>query len=395
VYITTGNDSSQLILARADPRTLDPVGKSLALISPEFPGPLSPNGSRIVLVGSTRLRFIALPTMQDLGSMPIPGWANLAATWLDERQLAVVTAHSEGVTVAFIDVPRRRLLHTFTLGRALWPAQMRGTPDGIAILMRRAGIGPARVVILSGNRKRVLTIKAIQAGSEFGRPDLQRELSPALTTDRDRSRAFVIGGGTEPLAQIDIRTGKLSYRRLSRTLGPPPQRSAISLRDAIQLSENRILVTGEDSPSLGTHSMPPLGAALIDTRTGRVGAFDPYAHKVWRAGDTVVTRGDRPPLRAFTLAGRPRFQLGRSPASPNPTTSGASGAYVCTNGRYLYFDDVENQGGWHPRLTIVDTKNGKRIAYGKRVGFRPPADLSAILSTAQDADSGHPCLGLR
>jgi hypothetical protein len=306
--------------------------------------------------------------MRRLGSVTISNARGyFSSVWIDDNRLVAVIGHPDGLQAVLIDVTQQRVLETTKLPDAHAIA-VAGAPGGVAILLSRHGIGPMRVAVISGRHHWIRTVRRIQGGSApTATPVQTQQIHPALVVDRSTSRAFVVGAGPEPLAQIDLRTGALTYKRLSEELGRPSFRSDYVERFAIAASAGKLVVSGWDdwTASNDGTGWRPVGAAMIDTLSGAVKVIDARAVSAWNTGSAIVTADLSGSFEVFSPSGRLQFPLLQPPRNSGNIPR------ACTNGRYLYVAE-EASGG----LLIFDLTNGALLG-----GMPLEAFINVVLSS--------------
>jgi hypothetical protein len=183
--------------------------------------------------------------------------------------------------------------------------------------------------------------------------------SPGLAVDRAGNRAFIVGEG-EPVAEVDLASGAVSYHPLALRV---PARAAKSISgptlSAEWLGNGLLAVTGTIYGGIdeSTHLIrqTPVGLRIVDTGTWSVRTSDPAVSWIVRSGPWLVATPNGGGLRWFDLHGTPRGQL---------FGTRRVGDRALLGSRMLV------RAGAEPRTLLVD------LAAGRVVGAAPPPDSS-------------------
>ncbi|CAN5177803.1 hypothetical protein BH18ACT14_BH18ACT14_11660 [soil metagenome] len=358
-------DSAALV--RLASGSLAPASKPLALGHDGETWSFSPDHARLALAGGQPLevRIVEARRMKAVGvvrlsggPVSLPTQANvIALAWSSpNRVLALLEWGAWKHAVVVVDALERHVLSREPIaGTLVAEARTRG---GLALLLApRARIGPARLLLVdAAGRERSISRLETGAGLFPIDPDSNDELarirSLALAVDPAGRRALVIPG-EGPVADVDLVTGRVSYRtvretvsllgRLRAWLEPEAEAKAQDgpTRQAVWVAKDLVAVTGQDAAAAGRagheqETTTPAGLSLIDTRRWTKRTLDEHASQLsvsngallaygtsWNSR-TQVTKGMG--LTAFGLDGKKRFHLfGDEPIY-----------YMQTAGRYAY-----------------------------------------------------------
>jgi hypothetical protein len=332
VYAVTNAGTDGRVLTRSDPQTLAPVGPSASLGSSSQAAAFSPNGSLLAFVEWTddrpSVHVLDLSRMEWHAQVPLGiETGTVIVRWLDSSRVLVFAERPDGLRVFVLDAMRNRLSVVRRVAGHLTDRQQVAVGRTRAAVLIRAAqkIGPARVAVVSAaGPARIATLKQIHEGV------LDRTIyRPSLVADPSANRAYVVGGIRDPVAAIDLRTLRVTYRR--------PFASAVATdvagaeRITAWLGRGRFAVAGWDDGAPGADSRL-LGLRVVDTRSWRARTLDPDADFVCVAGHSLVGHHIDNSLVVFGFDGVRRLQLtaGDVPAFPVPVTS---------NDRYLYLPD--------------------------------------------------------
>jgi hypothetical protein len=192
-------------------------------------------------------------------------------------------------------------------------------------LTRVAG-APRLVVVDSHGALRSVTLERIRLGVRFT-SSLYYMDRAALAVDASREQAYVFAADA-PVAQVDLRTMRVSYHRVEPLFlhpgelqgSEPRPKSAVLGRErsALWLPNGRVLVSGRDFVTSGNGRgvlVVPAGATLIDTRSWRSRTLDRRAGgAAFTTGRLLVYEparyaGAGAGLRGYSLGGREMFDL--------------------------------------------------------------------------------------
>jgi hypothetical protein len=359
VYATTGSGPDRS-LTRRDPVSLAQVGAALALDESASPAGFSPDGALLAFVAWAAdvpaLRLVDLRELRPAGAVELPRTGTVEVWWTGPRRLLVLAEQPDGLRALVVDAVTARIERTTRLAGTHFGDRRTGgvTRAGTAILLGPDG-GSAQVAIVApAGGVRLVRLGRIRAGGT-GR-DRRR---PTLVVDPAASRALVIGGLDDPVAELDLRTRRVAYHRLHGRAALPGT-TAVE-RNAIWLGAGRLALTGWDGNGETTRR---LGLTVVDTRTWRARTLDRDADFLWVASGLLL--GQRPDgtVAAFSLGGAPRFTVGE------PWLSAV--IPVVGNGRYLYLSGLPDG-----RTLVVDAASGRELdrPYVEGLGelLSPPA----------------------
>jgi hypothetical protein len=259
--------NSRRVLARLDPRSLRPRGRRV--VAGEYHGAwsFSPDRSQVALGvsrpardGRVGVRIVDVARMRVRTDV-LTGVAAEALAWLAPDRLVAVLQSGEVVVIdpALGEVVRRWDLS----GRArfYFPTSARAPGMLVAVLVSAGALQPARVVVVDADgRLRSTRLRRVRVG--------QRR-SAGLALDLAGNRAFV-AGAKAPLAEIDLDTMRVRYRRLRGRAGTDAARGRVlsSDRRALWLGRGRLALVGRDDVRTrrGRIARVPSGVQVVDTR---------------------------------------------------------------------------------------------------------------------------------
>ena len=325
----SGDSSGATHLARLDPVTLAPQGET-----PEVPEwhdgfSFSPGRTQIAFTISTGrpvngepglgrggIRIIDLATMRIVTDVQ-NGVAAEALAWLTPRRL--IALNQGGGIVAANPLTGKV---DFTAGRT----------SGACIDPPGKAVAPRALVVLLGNR--LFRIDKLGRKSSVTLSGMSPECGRlGLALDTAANRVFVVGAGSR-VVEIALRGMKVT----NHAVGAYGRDRADETR-ALVLPSGRLIAVHRGSRGL------PKGVELIDAAAGTRRTIDPQAGIARRAGSLVLTADGRAPdqsgasrgLRAFDLAGRPRFRMLTSRAVSEVQVAGPY-AYARTGGKIRVID---------------------------------------------------------
>jgi hypothetical protein len=349
-----------VVLARLDPASLEPISREVHIGEYHDAWALSPDGSQLAVGmsapgGEKRIGILIV----DLDRMKVvqrvaTGIAAEAVGWLAPRLL--VGALQRGGTVLVDPV-------TGTIVRR-WPhlSDPQGaarTRDSFALLFPNPvqlavvdSQGELRTVVLERIRLAFRNVQSDEAG---------------LAVTFDGAQAYVVAPDGQ-IADVDLRTMRVSYHRVEALHGAPEQEPSWRQRRALWLGDGRLLVFGRDDFRVASgdgFAGVAAGATLVDTRTWKTCLLDARASGAEFAAGRVLSYGRGVPtsrgLRAYTVEGRRAFHLLDAEA----------------------VWDVNVLGGWAytqtPRAVhVVDARSGKVIRE-----IAPPVELVDVITEQQ------------
>ena len=364
-------------LVRVDPHTFRPLPHPrIELGFHGYSWSYSPDRSKLVLGGfASGLRFVDLNRFRQLGDLRENrrGGLVLAVTWPRPRRVLAVVQEPWGggpLTLATVDPIKRTVLGRRSVSNRTTVVRTTANRLGLFLLLApRAGIGPAKLLFVDARgAARTVVLARVRAGQVSGRPSttgrVNRWWGPDLTLDLAGRRAFVVGGAA-PVAEIDLRTMRVTYHELREPISflgqlrnwlePAAQakgETAGPVRYARWLGDGRLAVSGFDAR--GKTPSSARGLKVIDTHTWAVRTLDR------KAGDFVSTQrlllaygswvvDGSLGLTAYDKTGKALWHLfRRRPIHAVQVREGR--AYV------------RLEGTWGPRgpvVTVVDLRKGK------------------------------------
>jgi hypothetical protein len=331
--------NSSVSLARLDPLSLRPVSRQVAVGEYHDTWSLSPDASQLalgvssgesVLNPSRRLRGRIGIYIVDLGAMKLlqeieTGIAAEALGWL--APLRLVAGLQRGGTVV-VDPLTGRILRRWPgfsfpdLSARIRNALVMLFPD--LSLTTVASATPRLAVVDAQGRLRSVRLKRIQLSVRSRNGTYYYTDRAGLAVDPARARAYVFAADA-PVAQVDLRTMRVSYHRFDPLFVRPgelqgsearPKKAVLSReRRALWLGDGNVVVFGRDFVTARgrREALIPAGAVLVNTTKWRWRTLDRSATgAAFAAGRLVVYGPGWYPaagvgLRAYTLTGRRTF----------------------------------------------------------------------------------------
>jgi len=276
--------NSPAILARLDPLSLTAVSRTVEVGEYHNAWSLSPDASQLAVARGGQgigIQIVDLESMQLVREVRT-GIAAEALGWLAPRLL--VAALQRGGTV-IVDPSNGRILRRWT--GFSFPYASARIADGLVMLLPRlrksrpglpltlvAG-APRLAVVDSQGRLRSVTLTRIRLGVRF-RDGYQYADRAGIAVDAARRRAYIFAADA-PVARVDLRRMRVSYRRLEPLFLRPPElgerkgqaRSVILSRErgARWLGDGRVVLFGRDfvaGSGQKKAALVPAGAALVD-----------------------------------------------------------------------------------------------------------------------------------
>jgi hypothetical protein len=258
----------------------------------------------IFLVDAQRVRSIRRVRLSA-------GLGHVAAlAWVRGDRVVVLLQGRAPSSVLSLDLTSGRIRARHELGGLVMGGVHR--PGGFVLLLAPpSGIGAARVVTIDAQLGvRTVTLARIRAGWAQGRPAVDvpmQQREPGLAVDAAGERAFVVGAG-EPLAEIDLRTLRTSYRAYERE----PQALAKSMvgpvRQAEWLGDGVLAVAGWRWAGLDRATRrlvgEPAGLSILDTRTSKETVVDPGARSFTLVAGVLVVAPEGAGLVGYARDGR-------------------------------------------------------------------------------------------
>ena len=185
------------------------------------------------------------------------------------------------------------------------------------------GIGPARVAVVSSSGLvGIVTLDQIREGAT-NTPTGSLIFRPSLVADPTRDHAYVVGAISDPVADINLRTLTVSYRRPFASVDESNRSGAE--RSTAWVGNGRFVVAGWDDGTPGYWDSALLGLRIVDTRTWQTRTLDP---------DTDFVCGDGRVLVGHHLVGTLAVFL--DGVLHQTVVPIAFPVPVASNGRYLY-----------------------------------------------------------
>jgi hypothetical protein len=306
------------------------------------------------------VQVLELREMRWRAAVPLElATGTVVVRWLDAHHLVAFAEQADGLRALVFDAETSRIVHTTRISGHLTDRQQVDVARtrAVVLLGARRAAGPARVAIVSSpGSVRIVELARIDQGAQSGA--LYR---PALVADPTADRAYVVGAADQPVAAIDLRTLRVSYRR-------PFARGSADFtggeRMAVWLGQGRLAVSGWDD---GMNGSQLLGLRIVDTHSWRGRLLDPESDFACAAGHSVVGHHVDGTLSVFGADGRRRAVVSSSyGVSPFPSVG---------NDRYLYLASGDQ---------VLDAD----LATGAVSGPRTVPGLQQLLSPAYAAGAG-------
>jgi hypothetical protein len=299
-------------LARLDPRTLQPLPGDRLELEGAWPMLAVASDRSVAVLGSAvgDLTVVDLVHLRRLGAVATdaPGDAALGWSWVGRSRLLLIRTAGEAATeVLAVDVGARRVV-----GRQRLDGVVQGyvrLPNGLALLVSPANaIGRARLVVSDANAGlRTVNLTEISAGFKQledtnGSGPRVEQAVPGITADPAGRRVYVVPAGA-PLAEVDLVSLQVTYRRLGRFESPlqrlagwwaPPAEAKIvsgPWRNALWIGDGLLAVTGRDGSAAGQHMEIPSGLELIDTANWTVRQVDRHSTTAMLAAGRLLAFG--------------------------------------------------------------------------------------------------------
>jgi len=325
VYAVMGG-MGDMSISRRNPRTLAQMGPAAPLGEWEFAAGLSPDGSMLAALALNSrprsIRFLDVVRMRwRRTAVELPNLGLDTVRWIDGRTVLVIGMRPDGLRVLTVDAERGRIVR-----RVRVPAQFEDrqyaepTSAGTALLLRPLEprqLGPVIVgVVRPSGAVKVVEISGVVSGY------VKQPRRPALIADPVAGTAYVVGGLDEPIAEVDLRTLRVTYHMLpgGGTLGE----TLGSDRNGVWIGPNRLALFGFDDLRQETRS---LGLSILDTRTWGLRKIDPAADFVVKTGGLLLARHMDGSLAVYGLDGKRRFSVAEQLFEVGT---------VAGNGRYVY-----------------------------------------------------------
>ena len=342
----TSLPDTSVALARLDPLSLEPVSQQLEVGEYHDAWSLSPDRSQVALGVSSggsyvspsrRVRARIGIVVVDIQTMKVvaeveTGVAAEAVAWLAPRLLVagllepLVDGRPHGGGTVLVDPVSGEILRRWpdlsdpqasaTTQDAfvmLFPGPAPAAPNGTA--------APHLAVVDRNGRLQSVALDRIRLALRDG---VQWD-EAGLAVDAARARAFVFAADA-PVADVDLRTLRVRYRRLEPLFLRPGELAGSDVRRddeptwrsrrALWLGDGRALVSGRDdfaTPGGEDSASIPAGAFVVDTDAWTSCVLDPSAGGAAHVAGNALVYGRGDPasrgVRAYTAEGREAFRL--------------------------------------------------------------------------------------
>lgn len=307
-----------------DAVTLRPTGTGRLVPLAVWQWSYQPGRQRVALVGDRpgkgpEVLLLDARTMGTLGSLSVsldmhaPTSLVHGVSWVRAGRLLVVTSNEGSVRVHLVDPSGPSSVGSTALKGMLVAGA--ATARGLVLLLAPAdGIGPARLVTVDADlRTTAVVLDGIRAGTAVPpagtAPEDYEPVTriPALAVDPVGRRAVVVGYA-EPIADVDLETGTVSYHAAPVRL---PTRSAKSLDGPVLsgfwLDGKAIAVTGTLYGGRDTNNelrQKPFGLQLLDLTTWRARIADPDLQWLSKTGPYLTWMKPEAGFSWYTHGGR-------------------------------------------------------------------------------------------
>jgi hypothetical protein len=354
-------------LVNVDPLTMRPRGaRGVDLAGHGFPYAFSADRSRLVLSHwePPSLRVVDARRLRVFRTVPLGGNRRVevhTVAWVAGRIVVLLERSSGELEVLRVDPTTGRVVASFAIRRRI--AEVAATKNRLVMLLRPLGqIGSARLLVVTPERIRTVTLAGIRAGSvpaRKGKP--YTTVIPGLAVSRREARAWVIGARRS--AEVDLRTLAVRYHGEPRHLSLQKVPLVGSARDAQWLPSGELVVTGWDAArnERGEIVSIPSGLRLLEPRGWTDRLIHPRAPLFYVRSDQLLTIGPGEPecatpmLTAYTLAGSQLYRV---------CEARSTGALEFA-GRYARLGRVDR------RVAIVDLDSGAVVARTRETRVDP------------------------
>lgn len=262
-------DGSSTVLARLDPRSLEPLAGRLQLGEYRDTWSFSPDRSHVALgmggvgrICGAGICIVDVKRMQVENSVRAPIAAE-AVAWLSPRRVVAVL---QSGTVIVTDPVTGKILRRRRLGVGQQLSPPIARMNNRLVFLASSATGPLHLAVAdSEGRLRATPLRRIRLAAT-SLPE-----RAGLAVDPRRRRALVFAAGA-PVAEVSLRTMQVRYHRVAMPAADAPAgKTRSSLRTALWLGGGLVAVVGEDvvtDPEGSARSVQrfPAGAQLIDTR---------------------------------------------------------------------------------------------------------------------------------
>jgi hypothetical protein len=290
-------------LARLNAQTLEPIGARLALrdkLSHAYA--FRPDGRRVAIpsVAARGLRVFDTRSLKRAGRVRLSDVYVREYAWMSPRR--IVGFGQEGVFA--IDPVSGKPLRTPAIPPEIVDVRRVGNRLLFLFGRPRWALGSARVVVVDpagrSTEVRLSRIKAAVLERGFG----PENFAPGLAID-PAGHAFVVGGRDEPIAEVNLKTLRVTYHELPKVAQDVTGRA----RTAIWLGGGRIAVFGGDViQQSGRHDLVHTGLLIADLRQRRYEVVDTDARSVSFAGRTLLASDWRSGLKGYSTTGQRLYE---------------------------------------------------------------------------------------
>lgn len=304
---------------RLDARTLKPVSKRVSLNGFASAWAYSPDRRLLaVCIQKVGIRILDARSLRRVAVIPYWNRGFSLLSWPTPRRLIGL----EGGLVSFDPVTRKRLDMPKLEGDLM--TARRAAKRLVLLVAPPREIGTTRLVTVEADGSlRNVTLEGIRAGTTFESQPLTGEYRQPGLAFAPAERAFVVGIGDEPVAEVDLRTMTATYHRPERRrsllarfhdwLEPQAHAKLIpgSARSAMWLGGGKIAAWGSDSVRSGPEQIQttPVGLSIIDTREWTTELIDAKAQEVGLAAGTLLVSGSNGGVTAYSTTGDLRYRM--------------------------------------------------------------------------------------
>lgn len=290
-------------LVRLNAQTLEPTGAKLALrdkLSHWYA--FRPDGRRVAIpsVAAHGLRVFDTRSLKRTGRVWLSDVYVGEYAWMAPRR--IVGYGQEGVFA--VDPVAGKPLRTPAIPPEIVDVRRVGNRLVFLFGRPRWAIGTARLVVVDPKGRstevRLTRIKAAVLERGYG----PENFAPGLTID-PAGRAFVVGGRDEPIAEVNLKTRRVTYHELPKVVQEVTGRR----RNAIWLGGGRIAVWGDDVVNQsGRHEVVHTGLAIADLRQRRYEVVDADARSVSFTARTLLVSDWRSGLKGYSTTGQRLYE---------------------------------------------------------------------------------------
>jgi hypothetical protein len=344
---TRGKD----FLLRVDRDSLRPVSRRLAIGGHVYAWSVAPDGRRVAL-GVDRPGIVLIVDVRRLRRVGrIATWSGgiAALAWVSPRRLL---GWEPAGLFMFDPIARRRLASPEAFGEFV--SVERAGSKLVLLTSPLQEIGPAQLAVVgSDGIVHKVVLDRIRAGTRPEGKGMGESYRPAVVFDGAGS-VFVVGAGSDPVAEINLARLAVSYHephrprsflaRLGNWLEPAAAAKLPltgSFRDALWLGEGKIAVWGYESVPVGADRVQtkPLGLSVIDTSDWTKNRIDGDAWGARFAGSTLLAWYQEGGLNGYAVDGARRYHLFGADALGVVATYG-SRAFVAFDHKPLHVIDA-------------------------------------------------------